>query len=151
MAWSTYERGGFPSGLAPRTQLSSGSPWEPLVGYSRAINVGGMIFVAGTTAVDDDGNVVGKGDAAAQTRYIFDKIRRALDMLGGSLDRVVRTRVFVTDISQWEAIGRAHGEVFKDIRPVSTMVEVSKLISPDLLVEIEVDAVGAFPSLNPLP
>jgi enamine deaminase RidA (YjgF/YER057c/UK114 family) len=120
---------------------SSGSPWEPVVGYSRAVRVGNLIEVAGTTAVDEHGNVVGEGDAYQQACYILIKIDQALQALGANLTHVVRTRMFVTDISQWQAIGKAHGEVFADIRPVATMVEVKALIDPKLLVEIEVTAV----------
>lgn len=120
---------------------SSGSPWEPVVGYSRAVRVGNLIEVAGTTAVDADGQVVAPGDAYQQARYILVKIDQALQALGASMAHVVRTRMFVTDIGQWQAIGKAHGEVFADIRPVATMVEVKALIDPNLLVEIEVTAV----------
>lgn len=124
-----------------RILVGSGSPWEPVVGYSRALRVGDLVYVAGTTAVDADGQVVGEGDAGAQARYIFDKIGRALAATGASLADVVRTRIYVTDMSRWEAVGLAHGEVFKDVRPVSTLVEVSRLIDPRLLVEIEAEAV----------
>lgn len=123
-----------------RQLVSSGAPWEPVAGYSRAVKVGAHVWVAGTTATDEAGQVVGKGDAAAQTRYALKKIERALAEAGASFEHVVRSRMFVTDISQWEAIGRAHGEVFGKIRPAATMVEVSRLIDPDHLVEIEVDA-----------
>ncbi len=123
-----------------RTLISSGAKWESIVGYSRAVRVGDHLWVAGTTATDENGEVVGKGDAGTQTRYILSKIERALKEGGASLNDVVRTRIFATDITQWEAIGQAHGEVFANIRPASTMVEVSKLIDPDHLVEIEVDA-----------
>lgn len=123
-----------------RRRVGTGSPWEPIVGYSRAIRVGSVIEVAGTTAMQD-GEVVGKGDAYAQTKHILSLIERALKELGGGLSDVVRTRMFVTDISRWEEIGRAHGEAFGDIRPVATMVEVKALIDPDLLVEIEAQAI----------
>ena len=123
-----------------RKNISSGAPWESIVGYSRAVRIGNHVWVAGTTATDDNGKVVGVGDAAAQTRYALQKIGRALEAAGVTFTDVVRTRTFVTDISQWEAIGRVHGEYFCDIRPAATMVEVSKLIDPDHLVEIEVDA-----------
>ena len=126
--------------MSDRKNISSGAPWESIVGYSRAVRIGNPVWVAGTTATADDGSVVGVGDAAAQTRFVLQKIDRALREAGGSLRDVVRTRSFVTDISQWEAIGRVHGEYFGDIRPAATMVEVSKLIHPDHLVEIEVDA-----------
>ncbi len=126
-----------------RRTISSGSPWESLVGYSRAVRIGNLICVAGTTAVDDEGQVVAEGDAAEQTRYIIGKIESALNRAGGSLQDVVRTRMYVTDIDRWEEIGRVHGEFFGDIRPVATMVEVRRLIDPALLVEIEADAVLA--------
>ena len=127
--------------LEPRRQnISSGAPWESIVGYSRAVRIGNHVWVSGTTATDENGNVVGVGDAAAQTRYALRKIGRALEVAGVSFADVVRTRTFVTDISQWEAIGRVHGEFFAEIRPAATMVEVSKLIDPAHLVEIEVDA-----------
>ncbi|MCB0061655.1 MAG: RidA family protein [Caldilineaceae bacterium] len=124
-----------------RQQVSSGAAWEEIVGYSRAIRVGNVVEVAGTTAVDGDGNVVGVDDPGAQTRYILQKIEAALAQAGATMRDVVRTRMFVTDISRWEAVGRAHGEFFRDVRPVATMVEVSALIAPALLVEIEVTAV----------
>ena len=123
-----------------RKNISSGAPWESIVGYSRAVRIGNHIWVSGTTATDENGKIVGVGDAAAQTRYALQKIGRALEEAGVTFADVVRTRTFVTDISQWEAIGRVHGEYFGDIRPTATMVEVRKLIDPDHLVEIEVDA-----------
>jgi enamine deaminase RidA (YjgF/YER057c/UK114 family) len=123
-----------------RQNISSGTKWEPLVGYSRAVRVGPHIHVAGTTAVDKTGALVGPGDPYAQTAFILRKIEAALIEAGGSIGQVVRTRMFVTDISRFEEIGRAHGEVFKDIRPASTMVEVKALVDPELLVEIEADA-----------
>ncbi|MFK7697793.1 RidA family protein [Paenibacillus sp. HJGM_3] len=126
--------------MSERTRVSTGSPWEPVVGYCRAIRVGAIVEVAGTTAMKD-GQPVFPGDAYAQTRYVLQLIEGALGELGASMNDVVRTRMFVTDISQWEAIGKAHGEFFADVRPVATMVEVKALIDPALLVEIEVQAI----------
>ena len=126
-----------------RQNISSGATWEEIVGYSRAVRIGNVVEVAGTTAVDEAGNVVDGDDPGAQTRYILQKIEKALIAAGATMQDVVRTRMFVTDISRWEAVGRAHGEFFRTIKPVATMVEVSALISPDLLVEIEVTAVIA--------
>lgn len=123
-----------------RTRLSSGSPWEPLVGYSRAVRAGQFIEVSGTTAVHE-GEVVYAGDAYAQTKHILHIISRSLEQLGASLTDVVRTRIYVSDISQWEAIGKAHGEVFGEIRPACSMVEVKALIDPRMLVEIEASAI----------
>ncbi len=120
--------------------MSSGGPWEPKVGYSRAVATGGWVFVAGTTAVDEVGEVMGVGDAYSQARFILAKIGKALEQAGASLGDVVRTVMYVTDITQWEAVGRAHGEVFANIRPAATMVEVSRLLDPRMLVEIEATA-----------
>lgn len=123
-----------------RKRYATGSPWEPIVGYSRAVRVGNTVEIAGTTAMKD-GQVVGVGDPYRQTVEILKTIEEALTHVGAKLEHVVRTRMFVTDISQWEEIGRAHGEVFRDIRPVATMVEVKALIDPELSVEIEVQAI----------
>ena len=127
--------------MTRRQNISSGATWEAVVGYSRAVRIGAHVAVAGTTAVDADGSVVGTGDPAAQTRFILAKMLRALAEAGGRPEDVIRTRLYVADITQWEAIGRAHGEVFGHIRPATAMVEVSRLIDPALLVEIELDAV----------
>lgn len=126
--------------MSSRQNISSGTKWEETVGYSRAVRVGNMVEVAGTTAVDEAGRVVGPGDPYEQARYIFQKIERALNAAGALMRDVVRTRMYVTDIRRWEEIGRAHGEVFREICPAATMVEVKALIQPELLVEIEVSA-----------
>ncbi len=128
-----------------RILVSSGTKWEEMVGYSRAVRVGNIIEVSGTTAVDGE-KIIGEGDVYAQAKFIFRKIENALQEAGGSLIHVVRTRMFVTDISKWEEVGRAHGEVFKNIKPVSTMVEIKSLIHPDLLIEVEVTAIIPFES-----
>lgn len=126
--------------MTQRINISTGTPWESIVGYSRAVKIGNIIEVTGTVAVDGD-SPVGIGDAYAQTKFIIQKIESVLHQVGASLSDVVRTRMFVTDISQWEAFGRAHGEFFGEIRPCTTMVEVAKLISSDYLIEIEATAI----------
>ena len=126
--------------MQERQKYSSGAKWESIVGYSRAVKVGSRIYVTGTTATDENSNIVGVGDAYLQTVQVIKNIEKALQALGVTLENVVRTRMFVTDISRWEEYGRAHGEFFREISPATTMVEVSKLIDPQMLIEIEVDA-----------
>ena len=129
--------------MSERQRVSSGAAWEPVVGYSRAVRVGPWVSVSGTTAAAEGGGAVGDDDVAAQTREALRRIAAALEQVGAGLDDVVRTRMYVTDIGRWEEVGRVHGEVFGDIRPATTMVQVSALIDPSLLVEIEADAVVA--------
>lgn len=124
-----------------RKIVTTGSKWEDFIGYSRAVKIGNTIEISGTVAADNSGEVVGLDDPYLQTRFIFMKVQNVLEQLGATMADVVRTRIFTTDISQWEAIGKAHGEFFADIKPVTTMVEVSKLIDPKYMIEIEVSAV----------
>ena len=133
-----YKRG---DKMINRTNISSGAKWEEIVGYSRLVKVNNQIFVTGTVSVDDHGNVVGENDAYEQTKYIIQKVEKILAKVGAKLDDVVRTRMFVTDISLWEVYGRAHGEFFGTIKPATTMIEISKLIAPEFLIEIEFEAI----------
>ncbi len=128
-----------------RERVATGTPWEARVGYSRAVRVGPHVYVSGTTATDSKGKIVGEGDPYQQTVQVFRNIRVALEAIGSGLQDVVRTRMYVTDIEAWEEIGRAHGEAFGEVRPAATMVEIRRLIDPDMIVEIEVDAVRPEP------
>jgi len=127
--------------MAVYERIGSGSPWEPVVGYSRAVRAGRLVYVAGTTATDADGRVTAPGDAYTQTVHALRKVEAALLRLGAGREHVVRTRIYVTDIGRWEEVGRAHGEFFRHIRPATTLVEVRRLIDPEMLVEIEAEAV----------
>jgi len=127
--------------LMSRVNVTSGTKWESIVGYSRAVRVGNHIYISGTTSIDDNGRIVGIGDPYQQTNYILSKIKKALENAGGSMKDVVKTCMYVTNIKDWEQVGRAHGEYFRSINPAATMVEVNELIEPDLLVEIEAIAI----------
>lgn len=132
---------GYAYAMTERVKFSSGTKWEPIVGYSRAVRVGEIVHVSGTTATDSQDNLVGIGDAEAQTMQALRNIKHALESVGARLEDVVRTRIYVTDITRWEGIGRAHGKFFGDTRPTTTMVEVKGLVNPKMLVEIEAEAI----------
>lgn len=127
--------------MSVRSNYSSGAPWESIAGYSRAVRVGKVVEIAGTTAVDSDGQIIGVGDIGAQTEYIFKKIDNVLKKAGSNMSDVIRTRMYVTDINNWEVVTRIHGNIFSEIKPVSTIVEVSRLIDEELLIEVEISAV----------
>ena len=124
-----------------KIKISSGAKWESIIGYSRVVKAGNTIIIGGTTAIDENNNIVGKNDAYAQTKYIFQKIEKYLEQAGAKLEDVVRNRIYVTDISKWEEIGRAHSEFFLNIKPCCTMIEVKGFIDPDMMVEIETEAI----------
>jgi enamine deaminase RidA (YjgF/YER057c/UK114 family) len=137
--------------VSKRQNVKGNSPYEPVVGFSRAVRVGNAVHVAGTTATGEDGKIVGQGDPYAQALQCFENVEKALHEAGANFRDVVRTRMYVTDISRWEAVGRAHGQIFRDIRPAATMVEVSRLVDPDMLVEVEVDALVGEATTRKLP
>ena len=127
--------------MSDRVKMSTGTKWEPIVGYSRIVKVGKIVHVSGTTATDPQGSLVGVGDAGAQALQTLQNIQRALESVGAKLEHVVRTRIYVTDIKRWEEVGKVHGQFFKEIRPATTLVEVKNLVNPQMLVEIEAEAI----------